>query len=233
MNRRLITFIFIAAVFASSSGILLWRVVVRREAPSVSQSYKTSLVEDCEQNVQEDGFGHVVITQSLDLENQTLNFSTNCTIELKADVQLTLSRVTMTTQKLYITTENTHSKAKVSINDTTVVGAEDSGLQITLQGANSLIEVTHSSIRMGRSIGLASGSTDDDRSSRITITDSNIALNGAVQEGVVLASTGSLNIANNAFSTASADAIFAVGLECVVQNNTGLSTRCISKDEMN
>ncbi len=185
------------------------------------------IVEQCQQSVQNGGFGSVILRGQVTVSGGAGRVPVPCKLELAADAHLEILNATIATQHLFITSlSESGGPARVTITGSTLTG-RSAGLQISLGGTDSHIEVTDSTLDYDASIGLAAGSGDDDTQASLFISGSTFLSAYAGSEGIILVSTGRATVQNSRFKALAAEAVFLLAPVCLNSNNIGLgNARC-------
>lgn len=227
------TIFFIGFFMVSGVGAIGWLLVFKH------YTFKTevvlpslSLAQECQQNIQEDGFGHVVIGGQRTVENENLTIAQPCKIDLKTSSVLTIIDSKITAANLLITSDESAQSAQLNLDNSSIDG-QAAGLQISLKGSASQLTIKNSQISFASSVGLMAGSKDDDTQSTLAIEGSTITSNGQGSEGIILASTGLAKVTQNIFETDSeAGGAFLLAADCKQQNNTGLNPQCKAENSL-
>lgn len=219
-------------VFISFMGISLavssvaWVVVFRRFSlqPPVSEPV-IALAQQCAKAEWQNGFRHVHLEGDIVIRDITFELTEPCKIQLAADTHLEIINSQLTTAHLFITAADTESSVSVFITDSTLRGPA-AGLQVSVRGAGSYIQVSHATLDYAASIGLAVGADDQDQQAGLAVNNSVFYSQDTASEGIVLVSTGRATVNESHFETATPDGVFLLATDCSTHNNLGIVTDC-------
>lgn len=188
----------------------------------------SSIVAACGHGVDAQGFGNVTVDHPIVLHNVTGVLPTPCKLHLAARAGLTLTHSNLLTDKLVLMDdESSISSPRVDIVSSYLHGGATAGLQISLHGHDTQVQIEDSTLTYPLSIGIGMD-TDDDHSSLLSIVHSKLTSVGTSSEGILASTTARGVFTADTFVVNPGDENLAVlyAQSCEQHGNTGATPRC-------